>query len=67
MKLKKADVMALVGKNVRVTFFDGKEVEGKLGYTSAFCEKEGWRNPDYFTVLNWDFKVSHLKKITVLN
>ena len=39
---------------------------GILGFTSEFSEKFGYRKPNYFTVKDLDFKVSHLKSIIVI-
>lgn len=66
-KLHKADLQELVGHTVKITLFDNDVVTGKLGYTTKFCEKQNWRKPDYFTISNLDFKVSHIKKISILD
>lgn len=65
--MKKADLMELVGKRVKVTLkFSNKELIGILGYTKEFSEKYDYRRPKYFTIRNWDFLVSHVKKLEVL-
>lgn len=65
--MKKEDLMKLVGKRVKVTFkCNGKEIVGELGYTKEFSEKYNYRRPKYFTIRNYDFLVSHVKKVEVL-
>lgn len=65
--MKKDDLMQLVGKRVKVTLkFSNKELIGILGYTKEFSEKYDYRRPKYFTIRNWDFLVSHVKKVKVL-
>ena len=65
--MRKSELEALIGKRVKIRLFDNDEYEGVLGYTPEFSEKYGYRKPNYFTVGNLDFKVSHLKSCTVLN
>lgn len=67
--MKKDELMKLVGKRVKVTFIKeigGKEITGVLGFTKEFSEKYDYRHPDYFTINQYDFKVSHVKKVEVL-
>lgn len=65
--MKKDELMQLVGKRVKVTLkFSNKELIGILGYTKEFSEKYDYRRPKYFTIHNWDFLVSHVKKVEVL-
>ena len=45
---------------------DGKVIEGRLGYTKTFSGKYNYRKPEYFTVQDYDFLVSHIKKIKVI-
>lgn len=62
--------MKLVGKRVKVTFKDGDEIQGMLGYTEEFRAIYGWRKPKCFTITcgcSYDFKVSHVKKVVVLD
>ena len=65
--IKKAVLSAFVGYRVRITFFDDEVKEGVLGYTSKFCEEQGFRKPGYFTLNNLDFKVSHIKKVVLID
>lgn len=65
--MKKAELMELVGHTVRIVLFDNDVFTGKLGYTTKFCEEQNWRKPNYFTIDNLDFKVSHIKKISILD
>lgn len=62
--------MQLVGKRVKVTFKDGDEIQGVLGYTKRFSAFYGWRKPKHFTIdaygCGYDFLVSHVKKVVVL-
>ena len=62
--MKRADLMNMIGSLVKVVFKDGKEATGTLGYTDKFCEEQGYRKPNYFTVGDWSFKASHVKKCT---
>lgn len=64
--MKKDELMSLVGKWVKVYFKDGDTATGKLGFTSEFSGWFDYRKPNYFTVNNWDFKVSHIKKVEVI-
>lgn len=66
MRVTRSKMYSLLGHYVKAVFLDGKEIEGVLGYTSEFCEKQGWRKPDYFTIGCWDIKPSHLKSIKEL-
>ena len=59
--MTKAQLMRLVGKRVKITFFDGEIKEGILGYTPEFSAKYRWRKPKHFTIGNLDFYVSHIK------
>ena len=61
--MKHAELMNLVGKNVRVLFFDDTWIWGKLGYADEFSAKHDWRKPKYFYIGNVSFKVSHVKKL----
>ena len=63
--MKKAELKALVGKCVKVTFKDNKEIYGVLGYTESFGVEYGYRKPNRFTISNIDFLVSHIKKCEV--
>lgn len=62
--MTRAELREYLGKNVTVVFKDGKTEQGILGFTPEFSEKYGFRRPNYFTINNTDFKVSHIKKIT---
>ena len=68
--MKKSELMQLVGKRVKVTFKDGDEIQGVLGYTREFSEFYGWRKPKYFTLdvkdCDYDFLISHVKKVVIL-
>ncbi len=64
--MKKAELMQLVGKRVKITFIEncgGGEITGVLGYTKEFSVKYDYRKPDYFTINEYDFKVSHVRKV----
>ena len=63
--MKYAELMKLVGKNVRVLFYDGEWVWGKLGYADEFSAKHDFRKPKYFYINNISFLVSHVKKLVV--
>lgn len=65
--MKKAELMELVGRKVEIVFFDDRVKTGVLGYTPEFSEKYGWRKADRFTLGNWDFRVSHTKKVKVIS
>lgn len=64
--MTKLELSNLIGKTVNVAFKDGSEATGVLGYTTEFSSKFNWRKPDYFTVGDYDFKVSHISKVTIL-
>lgn len=67
--MKKSELMQLVGKRVKVTFREdcgGGESTGILGYTKEFSEKYNYSKPNYFTINYINFKVSHVKEVTVL-
>ena len=64
--MRKDQLFELVGENVEVILFDDSVKSGLLGYTLDFSEEYGWRKPDYFTIGDYDFKSSHVKKITKL-
>lgn len=64
--MKKSDLFQFVGDFVVVTLKSGKTIRGYLGYTREFSSHFGFRKPDYFTVGDYDFKVSHIKKFEVL-
>lgn len=64
MTMKKEELMKLVGARVCVEFNDGGQVEGTLGFTKDFSALYGYRKPGCFTVGAYDFKVSHIKKVT---
>lgn len=70
--MKRDELMALVGKKVRVTFLDGKVEEGTLAYASDFSPKHRYTKPGYFYFkecrreYDITFKVSHTKKVEVL-
>lgn len=71
--MKKADLMQLVGKRVKVIFREdcgGGEITGILGYTKKFSAAYGWRKPKHFTIddfaCGYDFLASHVEKVVVL-
>lgn len=67
--MKKDELMQLVGKRVTITFREdcgGGSSTGVLGFTKEFSEKYDYRHPNYFTINHIDFKVSHVKKVEVL-
>lgn len=61
--MKHAELMKFVGKNVRILFFDGKWIWGKLGYADEFSAKHDFRKPNHFYIGNVSFLVSHVKKL----
>lgn len=63
--MKHSELMKLVGKNVRVLFYDGQWVWGKLGYADEFSAKHDFRKARYFYVGDMSFKVSYVKKLVV--
>lgn len=64
--MTKAELMKLVGKNVRIYFKDReKSIYGTLGFVYEFAEKYGYRKPGYFYIGYTIFKVSHVKKLVV--
>ena len=61
--MKKGKMAQFLGKNVEITFLDGRVEKGVLGYTKEFSAEYGGRKPCYFTINDTDFKVSHVKSI----
>lgn len=64
--MRKAELMKLVGKKVRVTFTRGDVEEGVLNYADEFSAKHDYRKPAYFYINNLSFKVSHIRKCEVI-
>lgn len=62
-RMTKAELMEDVGNYVEIRLFDGTILKGKLGYTSEFCEAQGYRRPNYFFIGNYCFKASHVTKL----
>lgn len=62
-RMKHAELMKFVGKNVRVLFCDGKWALGKLGYADEFSAKHDYRKINHFYVGDMTFLVSHVKKL----
>ena len=52
----------LIGKLVEITFKDGDIELGVLGFTTEYSAKYHYRKPNYYTINNIDFKVTHIKK-----
>ena len=61
MKPRNADLLALVGKKVEVITTENETYTGVLRYTKV--ESPLKRKPNYFTIGNLDFKVSHIKSV----
>lgn len=61
--MNKEELMKDVGNYVELTLFDGTELKGTLGYTTEFCEAQGYRKPNYFYIGDYCFRVSHVKKL----
>lgn len=64
--MNKLDLMNNVGNTVEVTFNDGTRVRGELEYTEDFSSHNGFLKPNCFQVGNYSFKVSHVKKFSVV-
>lgn len=58
-----AELQKYIGKDVTITFKDGEAERGILGFTKEFSAQYGYRKPGYYTIGNWNFKVSHIKKV----
>lgn len=52
------ELNALLGKKVKVTFFDDTTITGVL-------TRAEWK-PDRYQVQNWTFRKTHVKKIEVI-
>lgn len=68
--MKKEELMELVGKTVEVKFkreYWARKVKGVLGYTKELSQKYDYRKPGYFTVGDYNFKVSHITSCKVLD
>lgn len=61
--MRRAELIRLVGKNVRILFFDGVWVWGKLCYADEFSAKHDFRTPNRFYIGNVSFLASHVKKL----
>ena len=61
--MKREDMNKYLGEKVNVTFKDGSSARGTLGFTEEFSARYGFRKPNFFTIGNLDFKVSHVKNI----
>ena len=61
--ITKTELMKMVGHKVKIQLFDDTEYVGILGFTKEFSSKYGYRKPNYFTINDIDFKVSHIKRI----
>ena len=62
--MTKAELMTYVGKKVHIYFKDSeKGIYGTLGYADEFSVKHDYRKPNYFTLGNTSFKVSHVRKL----
>ncbi len=64
--MKKEELKSLVGKNVKITLFNDKVLTGRLRFIPEFSEKYNWLKPNYFNLEDYIFKVSHVKKVEVL-
>ena len=53
-----------IGKNVRITFRDGKEKCGKLRYVDEFSPKYGYSLPFHYHIENLCFRKSFVRSIT---
>lgn len=70
--MKKAELMNLVGKRVKVVFKDGDVIEGRLAFDDEFSPKHDYHTPGYFYLKeiqnrnNIGFRVSIVKRVEVL-
>ncbi|MGN0581396.1 MAG: hypothetical protein ACI4KB_01690 [Oscillospiraceae bacterium] len=64
--MKRAELMQHVGKEVALTFDDGRELVGTLGYTAEFSEEYKFRRAKFFTIDNWDFRAGQVTKVQEL-
>lgn len=66
--MKKAEFMALVGKNVEVILFGGEKITGKLFYVDEHSAKYLYRKPGYFGIegSSWAFRFSHVEKVRLI-
>lgn len=60
--MTKKELDKYLGKLVDVSLKSGFREVGILGFTTNFCEEQGWKKPNYYTINNRSFKVSHIKK-----
>lgn len=58
--MTREELMSYVGQEVTVTLCRETRVHGRRGYTPEFSAAYGFRKPGYFTIQNYDFKVSHV-------
>lgn len=64
--MKHTELLKLVGKYVRVLFYDGYWTQGYLGYADDFSAKHDFRKRNYFYIGDISFKVSHIKALVIL-
>ena len=61
--MNKKKLKSYLGKNVLVTFIDGRKRSGVLGFTSRKCNERRRHLPDMFTIKNISFKPCFVKGI----
>lgn len=64
--MKREVLNEYIGDKVRITFFDDTVEEGKLRFTTNFCEPE-WKKGGYYNIGNTSFRCSHVKSIRYLD
>ena len=60
--MKREQLDWLIGKYVIVELVDGHTIRGLLEYTPEFSAKYGWKKPGYYSIRNYAFKASHVRK-----
>ncbi len=64
--MTRSELDKLLDKTVRVTFYDGTEATGTLGFVKDFSAKYDYRKPNYYYIGHTSFKVSYIKKLQVM-
>lgn len=64
--MRKELLNGYLGVMVSITLFDGSTHMGKLGFTSKFCEQQGWRHPNMYYIGDVSFYPSHIKSLKTI-
>lgn len=60
------DLMALIGKKVRIIFTNGEVLTGVLEYAETYSEQYGWRKAKHFYLGTKHFRSWQVKEAEVI-